>query len=74
MSKHQKYARIGDYNTQLMIPVSLLEKILQAGFMVSTRYENGRQVVDRVKDINEVYIHDQEEIDIAQAQQALAGE
>lgn len=74
MNKKQKYARIGDYNVQLLIPVSLLEKILQEGYMVSTSYEDGRQQITRAKPVAEVSIHDHEELEIALAQQALEGD
>lgn len=74
MSKNQKYARLGDYSMQLLVPVSLLEKILQEGYLVSTKYEDNRNQIDRVREIGDITIHDQQELDVARAQQELGGE
>lgn len=74
MSKKQKYARLGDYSMQLLVPVSFLEKILQEGYLVSTKYEGNRNQIDRVREIGDITIHDQQELDVARAQQELEGE
>ena len=68
----RKYARITDYG-DLLIPLGLLEKLLDQAVLVNTSYENGEDIITKVKKINRFVIYDKEEIDAALVQQALEG-
>ena len=70
----KKYAKIGGYGS-LVIPISLLEKIVEQGYIVQTTYNSNRsrQEVSKVEPVTEVNIVDYSEIETQLAQQALEG-
>ena len=70
----KKYAKIGGYGS-LVIPISLLEKIVEQGYIVHTTYNStrSRQVVSKVEPVTEVNIVDYSDIETQLAQQALEG-
>jgi hypothetical protein len=70
----KKYAKIGGYGS-LVIPISLLEKIVEQGYIVQTTYNStrSRQEVSKVELVTEVNIVDYSEIETQLAQQALEG-
>ncbi len=72
MSK--KYAKIGGYGS-LVVPISLLEKIVEQGYIISTNYNSNfnRSEVSKVEPVTEVSIIDIDEIRGQLAQQALEG-
>lgn len=74
MSK--KYVKLGSYADNLVLPVSMLEKILEEGYLVQTSYDSSlnRDVVSSVKPIEKVELIDQAEIKAVLAQQMLKGE
>lgn len=71
--KHKTFARVSDYG-DLLVPLALMEKIIDQGYLVSTTYENGHDVINEVKEIKRIHVHKGEEIEAALAQQALRGE
>ena len=72
MSK--KYAVIEGYG-KMIVPISLLEKVTAQCYMGSTRWtEEGGEVLTEVGNIGKVMIIDQDDIDSAKAQMALAGD
>ena len=72
MSK--KYAKIGGYGN-LVVPISLLEQIVEQGYIISTSYNSNlsRSEVSKVDPVTEVGIIDIDEIRGQLAQQALEG-
>jgi len=69
----KKYARISDYG-DLLVPLSLLDKIVSECHIVSTSYEGGdQQVITDIKTITRVNIHDHTELESAEIQQKLSG-
>jgi len=73
-TKNRKWACLTDaYDQKLLVPISLLEKILEEAYVAKTEYREGRHQIHRVAPISSMTIHDQEEIDMALAQQALEG-
>jgi len=70
MSKH--YARVSDYG-DLLIPIGLLEKVVAECMIVNTGYIDGKDTIEKLKKIERVHIHCQEEVDAALVQQALEG-
>jgi hypothetical protein len=70
----KKYAKIGGYGS-LVIPISLLETIVEQGYIVQTTYNStrSRQEVSKVELVTEVNIVDYSEIETQLAQQALEG-
>lgn len=70
----KKYARISDYG-DLLVPLSLLDKIVSECCIVSTSYDGGnKQVISEIKPISRVEIHDEEELKDAEVQQKLSGD
>lgn len=69
MSK--KYARISDYG-DILLPMSLLEKVIEEGYIVATDYSNGDYHITKVREIKSVLFHDEDEIRCILAQQALS--
>ena len=70
MHKGKKYAVVNNYK-RLAIPVEFLPKLLKVAMLVETSYENGRDYVSGVHDIDKVEIYDGEEFDIAIAEHKL---
>lgn len=70
--KNKTYARITDYG-DLLIPIALMEKIYEQGYLVSTLYEDGFDRINEVRPFGRVTLHKGEEVEMALAQQALAG-
>jgi hypothetical protein len=71
--KGRKYARLEHYGN-LLVPLSLLEKITSQCYIVETSWEGGVDHIKKVKPINKVQLHDGLEIDLALAQERLEGE
>lgn len=72
MSK--KYILIGQqYNTRIALPASLLEKIVEEGYLVGSTYADGKYTVSEVHPILSVDVVDLDEIRVAQSAQALKG-
>jgi hypothetical protein len=69
----KKYVRIDCNYSSLCVPIKLLEQILEQGYLVSTKWDNQKYMVDKVSRIEEVKIIDEEEIKTALAQQILEG-
>jgi hypothetical protein len=67
----KKFAKLKGYG-ELCIPVKLLERVLEEGYIVSTRWDQ-RSYIDKVSRIDEVNIVDEDEIKAALAQQILEG-
>ena len=65
------YAKIGGYGS-LVVPMSLLERIVEEGYIVSTGYST-RSTIDKVEPVREVTFYEYEEIRAQLAQQALEG-
>lgn len=72
-SKSKKYVRISAYGN-LMFPIELLPQIVEQGLIVSTTWEDGKNVISKVESIDTVNIHDYEEIEAAIVQSRLSGE
>ena len=68
MSK--KYARITQYG-DLLVPMDMLEKIVANCLIVGTSYVDGKDLINKVSEIDRVSIHDSTEIDDAIVQQKL---
>ena len=70
----KKYAKIGGYGS-LVIPFSLLEKIVEQGYIVSTSYNStaSRHEISKVESVAEVSFVEYSEIETQLAQQALEG-
>ena len=66
----KKYARLSEYGN-LLVPVSLLEKILEQGYMVQTTYDSGKETIREIEPISSVKFHDEAEVRAALAQAAL---
>ena len=72
MSK--KYALIEGYG-KMIVPISLLEKVISQCYMGSTRWtEDDGEVLTEVGNIGKVIIIDQDDIDNAKVQMALSGD
>lgn len=69
----KKYARVSDYG-DILIPLSLLEKVIEQCLIVNTTYQDGVDTINKVKKIDRVQFHDQEELDAARAQMILEGD
>ena len=70
----KKYAKIGGYGS-LVVPLSLLEKIVEQGYIISTSYNSNfsKHDVSKVDPVTEISIVDYSEIESQLAQQALEG-
>jgi len=70
----KKYARISEYG-DLLVPMSLLEKIVSECKIVGTSYDekSSEQVISSVKSITRVNFHNQGELEAAEIQQKLEG-
>ena len=68
--KGKKYFMLSDYGN-LCLPASLINKIVEECFIVSTSYQNGSNMVDKVKPLTGFTVVDVEEIKAAIVQQTL---
>lgn len=68
----KKYAKISDYG-DLLIPLSMMEKVLEQCYLVNTSYEDGKDFITKVKRPHRFEVFDQNDIDVALAQQELEG-
>lgn len=70
----KKFARINEYG-DLLVPLSLLDKIVSECRIVSTSYDGGnKQVISEIKPISRIEIHDEQELKDAEVQQKLSGD
>tara|TARA_B100000900_G_scaffold413005_1_gene435982 strand:- start:605 stop:835 length:231 start_codon:yes stop_codon:yes gene_type:complete len=72
-SNKKTYARLSGYG-DLLVPMNMLEKIVQDGMIVRTSYVGGEDQITEVRKICDVKIHDEEEIENARVQMALEGD
>ena len=68
MAVSKKYARIEHYG-KLCVPFSLLEKIVEEGYMVETTY--GEKGFSSIEPITKVELHDAEDVKMALAEKKL---
>lgn len=73
MKSSNKYARIQGYG-DLLVPVALLDQLLENCYMVTTSYQDGGDILRTVDSVTRVAIHDRKEIEDAIIQQKLEGE
>lgn len=71
----RKFVKIGGYSDQLLIPVSLLEKILESGYLARTSWDSelNCEKLSMVSAIEKVDLIDEDEIKTVLAQQLLQG-
>jgi hypothetical protein len=65
------YARLDTTYKDLVIPMHLLDQILCEGYLVRTTFTDGAHVIEKIDRIHKTEFHDQEEIDVALAQNKL---
>ena len=70
--KKKTYARISTYG-DLLVPMSMLERLVQEGMLVRTSYEGDVDRITEIRSIDNVKIHTDEEIENAKVQMALEG-
>lgn len=70
-NKGKKYARLDHYG--MLVPVSLLEKILSECYVVDTTWRDDQYQITKLTRIEQVRIHDGSEIDLVLAEQKLNG-
>lgn len=68
MSK--KYALIDAWG-HMLIPLSLLEKIADQGYIASTEYQDGQNVISRLAVVDKFTLFDENDVKSVLAQQAL---
>lgn len=73
VAKNKMYAKISDYG-DVVVPMALMEKILEQGYLISTAYQNGRDAISEVRKPDRLHIYSYDEIEAALAQQALQGD
>tara|TARA_B110000444_G_scaffold223651_1_gene226371 strand:- start:4687 stop:4914 length:228 start_codon:yes stop_codon:yes gene_type:complete len=71
--KKKTYARISTYG-DLLVPLSMLEQIVQEGMLVRTSYEGDVDQITEIRAIDNVKIHTDEELENARVQMALQGD
>lgn len=72
LNKGKKYARLDHYGN-LLVPVSLLEKVLSECYVVDTTWRDDQYQITKLTRIEQVRIHDGSEIDLVLAEQKLNG-
>ena len=72
VKKQQQYARISTYG-DLLVPMSMLEQLVQEGMLVRTSYENDIDQITEIRKIDNVKIHSEDELENARVQMALQG-
>ncbi len=65
------YAKIGGYGS-LVVPMSLLERIVEEGYIINTGYSSNGSI-EKVEPVREVTFYEYDEIRAQLAQQALEG-
>lgn len=65
------YARLSQYG-DLLIPISLLDKVVSEGFIVRTSYENGVDQLSEITRIKDVKIHESDEVSTVLMHSALS--
>lgn len=70
--KKKTYARISAYG-DLLVPMSMLEQLVQEGMLVRTSYEGDVDRITEIRSIDNVKIHTDEELENAKVQMALEG-
>jgi len=71
MSKDKKFAMINASYKKLVVPVDFLPKLLDVAILVETSYEDGRDRVCGVHDIEKIELVSGLEIDQAIAEEKL---
>ncbi|MDA8897456.1 hypothetical protein N9I83_00305 [bacterium] len=72
VKKQQQYARISTYG-DLLVPMSMLEQLVQEGMLVRTSYENDVDQITEIRKIDNIKIHGEDELENARVQMALQG-
>ena len=72
IKKQQQYARISTYG-DLLVPMSMLEQLVQEGMLVRTSYENDVDQITEIRKIDNIKIHGEDELENARVQMALQG-
>lgn len=70
--KKKTYARISAYG-DLLVPMSMLEKLCEEGMLVRTSYENDIDQITEIRKIDNIKIHSEDELEQARVQMALEG-
>lgn len=70
--KKKTYARISAYG-DLLVPMSMLEKLCEEGMLVRTSYENDTDQITEIRKIDNIKIHSEDELENARVQMALEG-
>ena len=70
--KKKTYARISTYG-DLLVPMSMLEKLCEEGMLVRTSYENDTDQIIEIRKIDNIKIHTEDELEHAKVQMALEG-
>ena len=70
--KKKTYARISAYG-DLLVPMSMLEKLCEEGMLVRTSYENDVDQITEIRKIDNIKIHSEDELEQARVQMALEG-
>ena len=70
--KKKTYARISAYG-DLLVPMSMLEQLVQEGMLVRTSYENDIDQITEIRKIDNIKIHSEDELENARVQMALQG-
>lgn len=65
------YARLSQYG-DLLIPLSLLDKVVSEGFIVRTSYEDGVDQLSEITRIKDVKIHEGDEVSTVLMHSALS--
>ena len=73
VAKNKTYAKVSDYG-DILVPMALMEKIIEQGYLISTSYQNGRDAISEVRKPERIHVYQYEEVEMALAQQALNGE
>ena len=70
--KKKTYARISAYG-DLLVPMSMLEKLCEEGMLVRTSYENDIDQITEIRKIDNIKIHSEDELEQAKEQMAKEG-
>jgi protein-L-isoaspartate O-methyltransferase len=70
--KKKTYARISAYG-DLLVPMSMLEQLVQEGMLVRTSYDNDADQITEIRKIDNIKIHSEDELENARVQMALQG-
>lgn len=70
--KKKTYARISAYG-DLLVPLAMLEQLVQEGMLVRTSYDNDADQITEIRKIDNIKIHSEDELENARVQMALQG-